>query len=131
VQLLKVYQCCPFQVFGRNFLMMQRIWNEEDGVLSFEWVLLVTLLVIGIVVGVAAARDAVVDELGDVAQAMVAVDQSYTVDFPLSVAVHAADSSGASDTSFTDAATFSDCGRVTAADVEGQDAEVDAGDGEP
>ena len=29
---------------------MQRIWSEDDGVLSFEWVLLVTLLTIGIVV---------------------------------------------------------------------------------
>jgi len=92
--------------------MMQRIWNEEDGVLSFEWVLLVTLLVLGIVTGVSAARDAVIDELGDVAQAMVSVAQSYTVDFPLAVAVHAADSSAASDTSFADAATYADCGRV-------------------
>ena len=101
--------------------MMQRMWNEEDGVLSFEWVLLVTLLVLGIVTGVAAARDAIVDELGDVAQAMLAVDQSYTVDFPLAVAVHAVDSSGASDTAFADAAQFLDCDRVSVADLDGQE----------
>ena len=47
-----------------------------------------TLLTIGIIGGLAAARDAIIDELGDVAQAMLAVDQSYTIDFPLSVAVH-------------------------------------------
>jgi hypothetical protein len=105
--------------------MMQRMWNEEDGVLSFEWVLLVTLLVIGITVGVAAARDGIVDELGDVAQAMLAVDQSYTVDFPLTVAVHATDSSGASDTAFTDAATYTDCDRIPPGDVTGQDGEDD------
>ena len=34
------------------------MWKEDDGVLSFEWVLLVTLLTIGIVGGIAGARDA-------------------------------------------------------------------------
>ena len=108
--------------------MMQRIWNEEDGVLSFEWVLLVTLLVLGLVTGVTAARDAVVDELGDVAQGMLAVDQSYTVDFPLSIAVHAVDSSAATDSSFTDAADYEDCGRATT--VTGQDAELEISGGD-
>ena len=92
--------------------MLQRVWAEDDGVLSFEWVLLVSLLVLGIISGVTAARDAITDELGDVAQAMLAVDQSYSVDFPLEVAVHAVDSSASSDSSFTDAAAFIDCGRV-------------------
>jgi Flp pilus assembly pilin Flp len=48
------------------FQRIQQLWHEEDGVLSFEWVLLVTLLVLGIVGGLAAARDAVIDELGDI-----------------------------------------------------------------
>ena len=94
-------------------LVLSRMWKEEDGVLSFEWVLLVTLLTIGIVSGLAAARDAIIDELGDVAQAMLALDQSYTIDFPLNVDVHTTDNSGASDSSFTDAAAFSDCGRTS------------------
>ena len=74
-----------------------RMWNEDDGVLSFEWVLLVTLLPIGIVSGVAGARDAIIDELGDVAQAMLALDQSYTIEFPLEVIVHAPTTSSASE----------------------------------
>jgi Flp pilus assembly pilin Flp len=89
-----------------------RMWKEEDGVLSFEWVLLVTLLTIGIVSGVAAARDAIIDELGDVAEAMLALDQSYTIDDPLQVQVHAATTSAASDSSFVDAMLFTDCGRI-------------------
>jgi hypothetical protein len=89
------------------------MWKEEDGVLSFEWVLLVTLLTIGIVSGVAAARDAIIDELGDVAQAMLALDQSYTIDFPLEVEVHAPTTSSASDSSFTDALLYTDCLRTT------------------
>jgi hypothetical protein len=46
---------------------------DRDGVLAFEWVLLVTLLTIGIVSGLAGAPDAIIDELGDVAQAMLAL----------------------------------------------------------
>ena len=57
----------------------QRIWREDDGVLSFEWVLIITLLVIGIVGGVAATRDAVIDELGDVSAAALCMSQTYNV----------------------------------------------------
>ena len=77
--------------------VLARMWKEEDGVLSFEWVLLLTLLTIGIVGGIAAARDAIIDEMGDVAEAMLALDQSYSVDFPLLITVHAETTSGASD----------------------------------
>jgi Flp pilus assembly pilin Flp len=57
----------------------QRLWQEQDGVLTFEWVLLVTLLAIGIVGGVSSVRDAIISELGDVAAAVVHINQSYTV----------------------------------------------------
>lgn len=60
--------------------LIRRIWNEDDGVLSFEWVLLITLLAIGIVGGLAAARDAIIEELGDVSQAAINIDQSYQLD---------------------------------------------------
>jgi Flp pilus assembly pilin Flp len=55
------------------------IWREEDGVLSFEWTLLVTLLTIGIVSGLSAARDAIIDELGDVAEMAQGIDQSFSL----------------------------------------------------
>jgi Flp pilus assembly pilin Flp len=58
---------------------LKQIWSEDRGVLTFEWILLITLIVIGIVGGLSAVRDAVIDELGDVAGAVVHVDQSYTV----------------------------------------------------
>ena len=62
--------------------------DEEDGVLSFEWTLLVTLLVIGIVSAAwPRARDAIIDELGDAAQAMLALDDSFVIDYPLSLVV--------------------------------------------
>jgi hypothetical protein len=93
------------------------LWLEDDGVLSFEWLTLTTLLVIGIVGGLAAARDAVIDELGDVAQAMLALDGSYTISYPLQLAVS---SNGgppvvvgkASDSGFIDVLVFRDCDRL-------------------
>ncbi len=83
-------------------------WREDDGVLSFEWKLVVSLLVIGIVAGLSGARDAVVDELGDVAQGMLALDQSMTIDQPLGVQVHNNELSSGSDSSFVDALFYAD-----------------------
>ena len=103
-----------------------RMWKEDDAVLSFEWVLLVTLLTIGIVGGIAAARDAMIDELGDVAQAMLSVDQSYYINYPLGANVHVASGSGTSSSEFIDTAVYSDCERVS---VGGQGAEDDLSDG--
>jgi len=96
------------------------LWHEEDGVLSFEWTLLVTLLVLGVVGGLAAARDSVIDELGDAAEAMLALDHSYTIDMPLSLvvdvnvgdAVPAATMGQAADSGFLDGQVFTDCGRA-------------------
>lgn len=59
--------------------LLVQVWQEDDGVLTFEWTLLITVLVIGIVGGLAAARDAIIDELGDIANATIHFDQSYTL----------------------------------------------------
>lgn len=91
-----------------------KVWREEDGSISFEWVLLFTLLTIGIVSGLSAARDAIVDEFGDVAEAMLALDHSFTIDYPLNVDVHTVDTSSAANSGFVDFESFVDCDRVTA-----------------
>jgi hypothetical protein len=57
---------------------LQQLWTEEDGVLSFEWTIICAVIVFGIVAGLAAARDVVIDELGDMAEAVISIDQSYT-----------------------------------------------------
>lgn len=107
---------------------LSRLWHETDGVLSFEWTMLTSLLTVGVVSGVAAVRDAVTDELGDVAQAMVSLDQSYYIQPPLAINVHTVGglgsfspgfvgggiglaSSGSSDSGFIDASSYQDCSR--------------------
>lgn len=70
---------------------LQSMWREDDGVLSFEWTIIAVVVVFGIVGGLAAARDAILDELGDVAEAYLNIDQSYSFagfgPFPASVYV--------------------------------------------
>jgi hypothetical protein len=102
---------------------VREVWTAGDGVMSFEWTLILTLLVIGVVAGLAGARDAIIDELGDAAQAMLALDDSYVLDQPLRLQVDL-DGGGAdflpiepgsaAGSSFTDAQSFVDCGRVPA-----------------
>ena len=104
----------------------KQMWTQDEGVLSFEWVLLLTLLTIGVVSGIAAARDAIIDELGDVSQAMLALDQSYTIDFPLEAIVHAPTASSASDSAFIDAASYVDCDRTTAPAGQGPEDDVES-----
>jgi hypothetical protein len=58
--------------------MMKHLWTDQAGVvISSELLLIVTIAVIGLLVGVVAVRDAVVQELADVAAAVGALDQSY------------------------------------------------------
>jgi Flp pilus assembly pilin Flp len=105
--------------------LLSRMWREDDGVLSFEWTVLTSLLTVGVVSGIASVRDAVIDEMGDLSQAMVSLDQSYYIQPPLGVSVHGGwggwgygggwgwgGVSGASDSGFVDAASFADCYRV-------------------
>ena len=58
---------------------LRRTVQNDRGVLTFEWILLITVLIIGIVGGLSAVRDGLVTELGDVTGAVMHIDQSYTV----------------------------------------------------
>ena len=100
--------------------MIKRLWREDEGVLTFEWILLLTVLVIGIVGGLAGVRDAVIHELQGVAGAMVSLDQSYVIQAPLGIAVGSLSgtddsgtcTSGAAGSAFTDNANIQ-TGRTT------------------
>lgn len=106
--------------------LLQRIRQEEEGVLTFEWILLVTVLVIGVVGGLSAARDAVITELGDVVEAMISLDQSYTISHPWDVQVPDCDADGASDSSYTDSAGMEQ-GRLVYRRTQNQCCIVDCG----
>ena len=63
-------------------LRLKQILSEDQGLLTFEWILLITIIVIGVVGGYSSVRDAVIDEMGDIAGAVIAVDQSFTTEAP-------------------------------------------------
>ncbi len=74
----------------RKFLL--QLWNDEHGfVISSELVFVATLLVIGMVTGLTTIRDQVLGELGDVADAISEVDQSYSYS---GVTAHASSTAG-------------------------------------
>ncbi len=58
---------------------MKKQQKKEAGfIVSAELVLIATILVIGLIVGMVVIRDAVTAEMHDVAEAIGAVDQSYS-----------------------------------------------------
>ena len=58
--------------------MFKQLWNDESGfIVSAELILISTILVIGMVVGLSEIQHAVVQELGDVGDAIGAINQSY------------------------------------------------------
>lgn len=80
------------------------MWTDDDGVLSFEWTIIAVLIVFGIVGGMAAARDAIIDELGDMGEAIVSFDQTFSF-----TGIPAL---GILGSSYTDVpSTVTDCGR--------------------
>jgi len=57
-----------------------QLWNDQRGaVISIELILLSTIVVIGIIVGLATYRDSVMQELADTGIAISVLDQSYSM----------------------------------------------------
>ena len=55
-----------------------KLWRDDCGALiATEWVLVATILVIGIITGLVAVRQAVIVELSQFANAIMQLDQSY------------------------------------------------------
>jgi hypothetical protein len=57
--------------------MKQQQKRQAGFIVSAELVLIATILVIGLIVGMVAIRDSMIAEMGDVAEAIGAIDQSY------------------------------------------------------
>ena len=60
-------------------LLKQLARDETGGINSAELVMIVTLLAIGLLVGMKAFRDSAVTEFADMAQALANLNQSYSV----------------------------------------------------
>ncbi|QDT85046.1 hypothetical protein [Gimesia chilikensis] len=59
--------------------LLSQFWSDEGGnVSAFTTVLMLTILIIGIIPGVATLRDHIVQKFGDTAVALESIDQSYS-----------------------------------------------------
>lgn len=63
---------------SQSHLFRRFIADESGGFHSVEFVLLGTIVCLGVIVGLAEYRNAVVQEYGDVSGAMAALDQSFS-----------------------------------------------------
>ena len=60
--------------------MFKRLWQDESGVVvTAELVLVMTVLTIGVAVGISELQKSVVDELNDVGEAIGSVNQTYYI----------------------------------------------------
>jgi hypothetical protein len=60
-------------------LVLKRLWADDAGALiATEWVFVATILVLGIITGLVAVRQAVISELTEFANAVLALNQSYS-----------------------------------------------------
>ena len=58
--------------------LLSRLWDDDRAVVvSMELILIATIVVIGLIVGLATYRDSIVNELGDAGIAISALNQSY------------------------------------------------------
>lgn len=58
--------------------MLKKLWSDDAGaIIAAEYLFVATILVIGIIVGLASVRDAVNTELAELANAYLALSQGY------------------------------------------------------
>src|ERR1700692_2486731 len=59
--------------------LLSRLWSDDHGALiATEWVFVATILVLGIITGLVAVRQAVISELTEFATAVMALNQSFS-----------------------------------------------------
>ena len=91
---------------------LSRIWREDDGVLSFEWILLSSMLAVGVISGIAGTREALLAEFIDVTEAISALDQSYRIEPPATFEISNLGPSGGSGSLYVDQSQLVDSNRL-------------------
>jgi Flp pilus assembly pilin Flp len=60
--------------------LLSKFWNDDNGALiATEYLFVVTILVIGVIVGMTNVRDALIAELTEVGNALLALSQGFTI----------------------------------------------------
>ncbi len=65
---------------AKETALFAKLWDDESGFInSANYLLLTTIICIGVIAGLTAIRDSVVQELGDLALGLEHLDHTYTV----------------------------------------------------
>lgn len=108
---------------------MRKLLNDQAGfVVSAELVLVLTIAVLGMVVGLTAVRDAVTQELNDISHAFGSVSQSYNVVGTSKAKLLGKPHASVAGFGFNDHADDCDCKIITLTDVCGKDDPSTGGD---
>jgi Flp pilus assembly pilin Flp len=59
--------------------ILRRLWQEDAGIVALEYLLLATIVGLGLVVGLAAYHESLTVEQTELANAVSSLDQTYTV----------------------------------------------------
>jgi len=59
--------------------MFKKLWNDESGIVTLEYLVLATIVGLGLIVGATALRNGLNAELGELAEAITGLNQSYAV----------------------------------------------------
>ena len=95
--------------------MLKNLWNNEAGfIISAELVLVLTIAVIGMVVGLSHVALALNQELNDVAQAIGALNQSFSfVGFHCCTLSNGSFASSVAGSAFSDSQDVCDCSNLS------------------
>ncbi len=100
---------------------MRKLFNDEAGfVVSAELVLVLTIAVLGMVVGLASVRDSLTEELNDVSAAFGAVNQSFTIRGVFKTSNTAKAHGAAAGAGYDDRGDDCDCKAISYVDVCGK-----------
>ncbi len=104
--------------------MLKNLWNDEAGIVSIELIVLGSVVGLGILVGAAALRDGINNELGDLSAAIDDINQSFSVAGVLGHSAAVGDSSSIDANDFCDdgatgtsSACITVCGAPTSHDI--------------
>ena len=59
--------------------LMLKLWNDDAGIVALEYLLVATIVGLGMVVGLAALEKALNAELTELGNAITSIDQSYAI----------------------------------------------------
>jgi Flp pilus assembly pilin Flp len=58
--------------------LFSRLWKDEDGIVALEYLLVATIIGLGLISGITAVRQAIVTELVELAAAITNINQAYS-----------------------------------------------------